>query len=233
MHEEDKQTIIRRYADRIQLHGHGLHAIGEPKNRQALYFSGLLRAEGFKPGDSVLDVGCGYGDLHGFLKSNQWRGNYTGVDINPDLISEGKRRHHDLNLLVQDLQKEPPSVVHDWSVSFGVLTSKTEQVPYLQHLEEMLTLMWASCRKGMVFNLLSPLADYTHPVHARPDFGDVLKIVNKLTNRFAVYHDYMPYEYILCAYKENAINRELLVFSAFADFSMPVQVTNVTDGNGV
>lgn len=217
MHDEDKQKIIERYGNRVEQHGHGVAALGEPKNRQAFYFSGLLRADGFTSDDSVLDVGCGYGDLRSFLQSKEWRGKYTGIDINPELVAEGKRRYQDAELLVQDIQKEKPREIYDWCASFHVLTSKTEKIPYLEHLEEMLGLMWESCRKGLVFNLLSPLADYTHPVHARPAFADALKIICKLTNRFAIHHNYMPYEYLVCAYKENEINRDLLIFSAHND----------------
>lgn len=217
MHEEDKQKIIQRYRNRVEQHSHGAAALGEPKNRQAFYFSGLLRADGFTPDDSLLDIGCGYGDLRSFLQSKGWRGKYTGIDINPELVAEGRRRYPDAVLLVQDIQKENPREVFDWCASFGVLTSKTEKVSYLDHADEMLGLMWESCHKGLVFNILSPLADYTHTVHTRPAFADVLKIISKLTNRFTIYHDYMPFEYLVCAYKDNEINRDLLIFSTHND----------------
>jgi hypothetical protein len=77
----------------------------------------------------------------------------------------------------------------------------------------MLESMWAHCRKGVLFNLLSPLADYTNPIHARPQFGEVLAIITKLTNRFTLRHDYMPFEFALQLYKQNQINRENLIFS--------------------
>jgi SAM-dependent methyltransferase len=213
MHLEDKQKIIERYLERAERYGHGASAIGEPKERQAYYYHFMLSAEGFKPEDSILDVGCGYGDLLRYLKQTGWSGRYCGLDINPELIAEGKRRDPSADLRVHDIQESELGEVFDWCFSCHVITSDTEKVAYLDHLREMLESMWAHCRKGVLFNLLSPLADYTNPIHARPQFGEVLAIITKLTNRFTLRHDYMPFEFALQLYKQNQINRENLIFS--------------------
>jgi len=213
MHPEDKQNIIKRYSERAAQFGHGSAAIGEPKDRQAFYYHFMLSADGFNPADSILDVGCGYGDLLRFLKQNGWSGRYCGLDINPGLISEGKRRDPDADLRLHDIQESEVGELFDWCFSCHVITSDTEKIAYLVHLQEMLESMWLHCRKGVLFNLLSPLADYTNPIHARPQLGDVLAITAKLTNRFTLRHDYMPFEFTLQLYKQNQINRENLIFS--------------------
>ena len=214
MHEADKNKILERYAERISTLGHGAAALGEPKQRQAFYFDILAQVDGLAAEDSVLDVGCGYGDLGDYLKTRHWRGKYLGIDINPQLIEEGKRRYPGADLRVLDIQETPVEGTHDWCICCHALTSKTEALPFQEHLSNMLDLMWKTCRKGLVFNLLSPLADHTHPVHARPSFATVMEILSRMTNRFTLRHDYMPYEYAVYAYKENLIRRDLLIFDA-------------------
>ncbi len=44
---------------------------------------------------SILDFGCGLGHLYEFLKKNNYLWNYTGIDINPHLIDEAKKKHKD------------------------------------------------------------------------------------------------------------------------------------------
>jgi SAM-dependent methyltransferase len=214
MHENDKRKILERYGERIEKVGHGASAIGEPKQRQAFYFDFLTQVPGLSERDSVLDIGCGYGDLYDFLKLKGWAGNYVGIDINPALISEGRRRYPGTDLRVQDIQENEIGVVTDWCICCHALTSDTEGAPFLQHFESMLNIMWKSCRKGLIFNMLSPLADFTNKVHARPPVSDVLSIVSRLTHRFTLRHDYMPFEYAIYAFKASAINRERLIFSA-------------------
>jgi SAM-dependent methyltransferase len=214
MHDIDKDKILARYAKRIEEMGHGAAALGEPKHRQAYFFDILSQVDGLGASDSVVDVGCGYGDFFDFLRSKGWHGNYLGIDINPDLIEEGRRLYPDAELGVIDIQATPLDRVWDWCFCCQALTSATDAIPFIQHFESMLRTMWGMCRKGLVFNVLSPLVDYTHPVHVRPPFDEVLAVVTKLTNRFTVRHDYMPYEYAIYAYKENAIEPDNHVFAA-------------------
>jgi hypothetical protein len=94
------------------------------------------------------------------------------------------------------------------------LGANTEAEPYLQFLESVLQVLWLSCRKGIAFNILSPLVDCTHPAHARPQMGDVVNIVTKLTKRFTLLRDYMPFEYAIHAFKDDEIDHDLLIFSA-------------------
>jgi SAM-dependent methyltransferase len=214
MHDIDKEKILARYAQRIEESGHGPAALGEPKGRQAFFFDVLAEVDGLESTDSVVDVGCGYGDFFDFLRGKGWCGSYSGIYINPQLIEEGRRLYPEAELSVMDIQTVPLNRVWDWCFCCQALTSGTEAVPFIDHFESMLRTMWGFCRKGLVFNVLSPLADYTHPVHVRPPFADVLEVVTKLTNRFTFRHDYMPYEYAIYAYKQDAIEAENRIFVA-------------------
>lgn len=214
MEDGDKQKILARYKERVDKFGHGAAAIGEPRDRQAYFFHFIIDAEGFDLSSSILDIGCGYGDLYGYLRSIGWNGRYTGIDVNRDLIEEGRRKYPDADLRVLDIQQQGPSEQFDWCVACGVLTARTEAIDYLAHLQDILDRMWRVSRKGLMFNLLSPLADYVHPFHARPPFDKVLKAVTRITSRFTLRHDYMPYDYAIYMYKNSAVNRDSLVFSA-------------------
>lgn len=213
MHSIDKETIVARYRDRILKSGHTPASLGEPKGRQGFYFEFLLKFDGLGISDSIVDIGCGYGDLYAFLRSKGWRGEYLGIDIVPDLIEEARRRYPDAKFRVQDIQDDPLSETFDWCISCHALTSDTQGSAFLDHLKDMLLRMWSASRRGVIFNMLSPLADYTNPIHARPPLEFVLGIVTSLTRRFSLRHDYMPFEYAVYAYKNDSIDRELLIFA--------------------
>ncbi len=44
-------------------------------------------------GRTLLDVGCGVGDLQGFLSRRSIEANYTGVDILEKMVAEARTRH--------------------------------------------------------------------------------------------------------------------------------------------
>src|SRR3989339_2012946 len=76
MNDKDKAVFIRRYRARYQQHGYSPVSLGWGKGgRQHLRFS-VLAGIGIGKEDSVLDIGCGFGDLFGYLKSTGWKGRY-------------------------------------------------------------------------------------------------------------------------------------------------------------
>ncbi len=54
-----------------------------------------------KPGWSILDVGCGYGRLL-HLMPDEWHGDYLGIDVSPEFITEARRQHPSRSFMVED-----------------------------------------------------------------------------------------------------------------------------------
>ena len=217
MHQEDKKTIINRYESRLGKYGSGPQALGWFKGRQRFRFHFLLDMEDFKANDSILDVGCAYGDLEHFLRARDWRGEYEGVDIVPGLIVEGQKKYPHLNLRVQDIQEERPSKIYDWVVSSGALTSKTDNVDSYDHIQSMLRIMFGACRKGVSVNFVSPFIDYVSDVNFHPDLSKIIDIVSQLSIRFTIRHDYMPYEFTVYIYKSSDIETKANIFERHKD----------------
>jgi len=57
-----------------------------------------------RPGQSVLDTGCGYGAVYECVPPGVL---YTGVDISPDLIQMACFRHPEATFSVEDLRRLP------------------------------------------------------------------------------------------------------------------------------
>ena len=88
MLEEDRVETRARYAARFREFGYDPRTLGWHKGRQRVRFAAALEAVGTQF-DSLLDVGCGFGDLFGYLRERGWQGNYLGLDICPELLDEG------------------------------------------------------------------------------------------------------------------------------------------------
>src|ERR1700680_3801966 len=93
MWDEDVTELRNRYRERFAQYGYDPRTLGLHKHGQRARFAAVL--EGLRDQDysSVLDVGCGFGDLLDHLRRRGWQGRYTGVDLVPELIDEARRRH--------------------------------------------------------------------------------------------------------------------------------------------
>ena len=91
MNKRDIKIYQSRYNDRLLKFGYSTKTLGwgGGRERQSLRFKTHLEI-GFKENDSIIDIGCGFGDLYFYLKENFSQFYYYGIDINPILIEKGK-----------------------------------------------------------------------------------------------------------------------------------------------
>ena len=68
MKANDKSEIIQRYTTRLNEKGAVPEALGWLKQRQKFRFHFLTEIDNFGSKDSVLDIGCAFGDLEPYLE---------------------------------------------------------------------------------------------------------------------------------------------------------------------
>jgi len=117
------------------------------KYAQDSRFAALL-AIGVKPGDKILDYGCGLGHLINFLQIKNIDVDYTGIDINEKYIQIAKDIFTDSNLKVGDIEGE--NCVYDWALASGVFTYGLTKEEIFGKISEILT----KVSKGFAFNFL-------------------------------------------------------------------------------
>ena len=70
-------------------------------------------------GSSILDFGCGRGDLHVMHLSEYGEVDYTGIDMNEPLINAGKIIDPKRDMILSDWFELPLNVTKDWCVNIG------------------------------------------------------------------------------------------------------------------
>lgn len=104
---------------------------------------------------SVLDMACGTGSLLYFLGPAEEE-MYTGIDINPDMIKEARRRHPDQVFIQQDILAQPLVDRFDIVLANGLFTVKhdlhwTEMVNFTQAI---LAELWENTNDCLAWNLM-------------------------------------------------------------------------------
>jgi trans-aconitate methyltransferase len=153
---------------------------------------------------SVLDVGCGLGDLFGFFKSrkllDRHKIRYTGYDISSKIIETARQKYPDAHFEVRDILEEKSLPKFDYIFCSGVFNLRTMEIDkHKEHVRAMLERMHDLANCGVAANFLSegrlPLADPEGINSSRYFYFSPAEIVNycrNISNNYVVRHDYHP-----------------------------------------
>lgn len=157
-------------------------------------------------GKSIVDVGCGYGDLYSWLVDHDITpAKYIGVDIDQDHVEHAhKRLPEECELHVGDYL-EMDLGEQDYTICSGSLNYDMDD--WLEFATGVLDKMWQTSSIGIVFNLESPLGIEQEPdaewrKYRKLDLEYWLKYAMSKTSRFSLLHDYMPADYTVMMSKE-------------------------------
>jgi SAM-dependent methyltransferase len=211
MNPKDKEVHIRRTMERFEKFGADEKTLGWPKNKTWLRYQVLTEAGDFNQ-KSILDLGCGYADLYHWLKEQGWEGKYTGFDIVPKHIEVAKNRYPHLDIREIDILETSIDETFDYVLTCGVMNAKVLEENNEIYIEKMLKKMFELSRIAVVSDFLSPYVDFQGPWAYHPKMDVILNIIRKISKRFAIRHDYMPYEFAVYIFKDDVINKDLNVF---------------------
>jgi 2-polyprenyl-3-methyl-5-hydroxy-6-metoxy-1,4-benzoquinol methylase len=101
MKDRDRAEVSHFFNESLRQYGYDPQSLGWIPGTQEARFR-VLTAIGDLEGCSVLDVGCGFGDLYEYLCRNGVNVDYTGVDLSPDLLEIARQRHPDVRFISAD-----------------------------------------------------------------------------------------------------------------------------------
>lgn len=179
MNPIDRANILHYHRHRIAEYGTGTRALGwRGEESQRKRFEVIAAAADFN-GATVLDVGCGRGDLKAFLDERFQGVHYLGVDQMPEFIADARTRYAGCPrtaLYCADFSTAqlPAS---DIVVACGALGYRSAEPDFHFH---MIRRMWAACAGVLVFNLLDAASFAAHPLLVGREAGPVMSLCRAL-----------------------------------------------------
>lgn len=158
MDQQARARLTQLYRRSLGLHGptaRGLRWSSEAGQRERFR---LLLGIGPWERRSVADVGCGVGDLLGYLREEGWRGRvYDGFDIVPEMVehARAKQRGRGGRFEVRDVLAEGFPRRYDYVLASGTFNLRIDG--HDDFFRRMIASMYAACRRGVAFNVLQPL----------------------------------------------------------------------------
>jgi len=157
-----------------------------------------------KSGDSLLDYGCGLGDLSRWADAMQKKVDYLGVDIQKSMIKNAKKKYPDRKFKVVDSIHDIKEN-HDWIVASGVFTVGMNERDVLEFFKYGQTI----CNKGIMANFIENDKDRIS--------SNVRQTKNHKTLRYTYYN-----QNLLKKYLSHGLKSELSLINDYSseDFTL-------------
>lgn len=185
-----------RYSDRYHRFQHDPRTLGwDTAANQRLRFAVAAESLALSR-HSILDVGCGLGDFCSFMaeRDPDVEARYTGIDINPDLLGDCRRRLPRARFEQRNLLLDPAAeAVADMGVMFGVLNFRFRDFDNEDFARGMIAAAFAACRDGLAVDMLSARHDPAYPAEDFVYYYDPLRMLDwalSLTPHVILRHDY-------------------------------------------
>lgn len=197
MNSDDKEEIVERYENRFRQFGYDIRTLaGGSREKEKIRFHNFLRAlpEGKV---KLLDLGCGFGDFYGFLKSEGREVDYTGYDIVPSLVSEAKKLHPEAHFEVRDIQDKGIEGEYDFVIASQVFNNRFSNASNKEVVKECLRLAYEGCRIGVAFDFLTSYVDFEEERLFYYSPEELFSYAKSLTKWVSLQHDYPLFEFTL------------------------------------
>jgi SAM-dependent methyltransferase len=174
-----------------------VHRVGwRDRLQQSTYLAALVEI-GVRDTSSVLDVGCGQGDLYALLDARGFSGEYTGVDLSPELIASARARFPAVHFVLGDVL-EADLAAHDFVLASGLFDYRTSDSP--TRLRATLRRMLALARLGVAWNMFAVTPPGRSDLYHEP-LGDLVAFCGELTPHLTLRRDYDPSHFTVYLYK--------------------------------
>lgn len=174
-----------------------LHWISYPS--QAIRFKYLVKDLDIE-GKTVLDAGCGMGDILPFLYARADKFKYLGVDKNKDFIKIANKRYSGHSFKVGDPFSGKFGGKYDVVLSSGVMNHNVDG--WQKERQRMIAALFELTNDVLAFNMaggFKPIA--SDPKIAYANTNDVLDFCLTLTSRVSLRTDYSGYDFTVVMHR--------------------------------
>ncbi len=189
------------WQERIKTFGNSFEVVGWTKESQQKRFAALSQL-GKLDGATLLDVGCGRGDLLSYFLNNNIDIEYTGYDLNPEMIEFCRELHpkYTANFKVSNILEEKVGQSFDYVSCIGVLNQvTTPDSP--EFATGFIKQLFAIAGKAVAVSITSLHAPYKTPDTFYFDPAEMLQRVSSITTCMRLDHSYLQNDFTLFLYK--------------------------------
>lgn len=194
------RPVREYYRGKLRDHGPGAPGMDwKDQASQYLRFDRLTARIDWSVVPTILDVGCGSGELLAYLRARGLPfGDYLGIDIVPEMVDACRRRFGQASARLASMEDLLAGTERfDHVVASGTFNVKLAAADeeWREYFHRGLAQMFALCRTSIVFNVMSidVVRRYDHLYYATlQELADLA--VRRLSRGFIIDHAYPLFE---------------------------------------
>jgi len=153
---------------------------------------------------SILDVGCGFGDIIPYIADKSNAFNYIGIDLVPEFVKEAKKIHPKHKFLVGNYFKQPLKKDFDIIICCGALNGNYRN--NLGFRKKAIKTMFNHTKECLVFNMAGRHPKPKTARHSNVWFADskrIFKYCETLSERVLLKDDYHSTDFTITMLKDS------------------------------
>lgn len=190
------------YLKRYKKFGNNPKALGWHSKKAAEQRYEQIIADINFEGKSVLDVGCGFGDIIPFIKKKAKNFEYTGVDIVPEFVRQAKKLNPLYKFEIRDYFKNPLKKNFDVVLCVGSLNSNLKD--NLNFRKKAIKKMFGYAKYALIFSMAGRHPKpYTSP-KSNVWFADPVEILEycySLTKKVVLLNHYHTRDFTIVMFR--------------------------------
>ena len=206
----DVASMVENYRNQFKKHGYSPMALGWTKGKQDIRFEVLTSFFNLE-NKSILDLGCGFGDLNRYIRENITKNfSYTGIDVVPEFISkaiEMKNVDDDSKFLLGDFISTNLDEKFDIVLGSGIFNHKFSKGNNDEFIRNALFKACDYATEGVAFDFLTNRVGYELPHVYYSDPKEVLALGLLKSNNIIFRADYFPFEYAIAVYMDQEFDK--------------------------
>ena len=216
LNENDLNRMVELYENRFCKYGYDPKSLGWVKGKQALRFSILSSMEDLN-GKSILDIGCGFGDLFDFLSKRFSGIQYCGIDCTSSFIAEARKRYDAENaVFVVDEFLSAQVKKYDYVIGSGIFNYKLINQRNYDYIFNVMTKALKLSKYGVAFDFLSDKVDFKkYEINFHSDPAKIIDFCYKLSRNVVLRNDYAPFEFSIFIAKDDSFDLEHTIFNRY------------------
>jgi SAM-dependent methyltransferase len=196
----NQQKVADFFRVHVRLYGNDWRALGWQSRHTQYQRFAVLADVGALHQTRVLDVGCGLGDLYGYLGTQGIWVTYTGYDLVPEMVARAAKRFPEARFLVRDVLQGLGDEPFDYILSSGAFNINFGD--NLIAVQRLLREMYDACARGVAMNFLSITDPRRDPIFYLYDPQVMLTYCQTFCPNVQVRQDYLPNDFTLYLWRE-------------------------------
>jgi 2-polyprenyl-3-methyl-5-hydroxy-6-metoxy-1,4-benzoquinol methylase len=218
MSEKDRNFIIERYTKSYNEYGYSPKSLRWDKGKQDVRFN-ILTSLCDLNNKSILDIGCGFGDLNSTLKLKTDCYRYLGIDIFEGFTEKAKTLYGSENIefLNCEFLESEINMAFDYVIASGIFNLKMHSIDNYSYIEATIAKALSLCNDngGIAFDFFSDKANLTHEIAFASSPEKILSIAYQFSRNVVIRNDYMPFEFALFIFKNDSFKAEDTLFEHY------------------